>query len=235
MRLKPSKSLIGILAGVLLISLLAMGGAFWYYQDTTTKLNAQLDAKKRELDESKKVAARRAEAEAQLQKNRAELTHLELGVPPAEFMPTMLKDLERLARETDNRVEQVQPEPVALKPPPPPPKEGEKQVAPPEDPYVKQPVRISLVGTFTSMEEFINRLQQFPKIVAVDEIAIRPEQDSSGGKGNTGRLKVQLRLMTFMMKEEPAPAPPATPGTATPGTPNNQPRTTAVATRGGIL
>ena len=72
----------------------------------------------------------------------------------------------------------------------------------------------ALSGGFQEYQHFLQRLTQFPKIVAVDKVQLRPHTDALHPAAPP-RLDVDMQLTAFILKDTPAGLPSATSG-ATP-------------------
>ena len=214
MRIRPSKKIIGVLSGALALSVLATGGIFWVQQGALADATSVLRQKELEVSDGQRIAQRREQARTTLEADRAKLVFLETAVSDSAFVPTLLKQLEELATRTRNKVNSVRPEvevkaptrlekrrdPEALE------KEGQggngAKAVEKEDPYTRLTIRVSLVGAFPSVQAFVERLMRFPKIIAVEELQIRPHVVGGGAApGSGGLLDVDLKLTAFVMKE----------------------------------
>jgi len=208
----PSKKFIIVLAGILLLTLAGLAGAVYYRQDILAKTNVELTAVNDELKKSKEIAARAEEARRLLEQDRTRLASIDMEVTDASYIPTMLKDLERVAKDTKNQVDSIQPDAAPVEPrridqkrdvdaatKEAKPGEAKKEPTKPEDPYIAQAIRISLKGSYVSTEAFLNRLVTFPKIVGVDEIGMRPVDD----RGD--ELLVSIKLIAYVMKPDKMP------------------------------
>ncbi|HEU4752769.1 MAG TPA: type 4a pilus biogenesis protein PilO, partial [Armatimonadota bacterium] len=152
---------------------------------------------------------------------RAQIHFLESGVSDAAYVPTLLKQLEDLASSTHNKVISVRPSMEAAAPSriqqrrdpdseakggDGADKEKETEKKKPE-PYTRLSIQVTLVGGFTSTQQFVDRLTRFPKIIAVDQLQLRPHaaQDTD----RQGLLDVDLKVTAFVMKENTFAARPA--------------------------
>jgi Tfp pilus assembly protein PilO len=215
MRLKPTKNTIMLLGGLTGILALGTAGSFWVGSQALASTTKTLEAKQGELNDGERIARRRDTARDALEADRSQLRYLETAVSDAAYVPTLLKQLEDLARSTNNRVLSVRPsvdtsgpskieqrrDPDASDDKDGDGKSKEKTKAP--DPYTRLNIQVVLVGGFTSVQQFVERLTRFPKIIAVDQIQLRPHQAQDGGEG---KLDVDLKLVAFVMKENPRAA-----------------------------
>jgi hypothetical protein len=223
MRLRPTKGTIAILCAALGLVILLSGGIFWGQRGWLAEATDQLADKQSELQDGRAIAKRREEARSKLEADRSLIANLEPGVSSAAFVPTLLKQLEALATQTQNRVVGVRPQIVAQGPSkieqrrdPDAQAKGEangsgdkKEKAPVEEPYTRLEIEVNLQGKFASAQRFVDQLMRFPKIVAVDQMSIHPKP--AGEKDEPGLLEIQLKVTAFIMKgEQPQlPAQPA--------------------------
>lgn len=235
MRIKPSKRLIGALAGVLVIIVGGTATLWWAQRNALAATLRELREKRAELEDSQLVVRRREQALAALEKDRSELRYLETGVSEMAYVPTLLKQLEERAVRTRNRVLGVRQQATEVAPtrlqqrrdPEAQAKaeEGggnsggqsdEKKMK--EEPYTPLRIQVNLVGSFASTQAFLQELMRFPKIVSVDEMQIRPHTSSDPKEAAASLLAVELKVTAYVMKERPT----------------GQPQLTALADTGGI-
>jgi len=85
--------------------------------------------------------------------------------------------------------------------------EKEKKKAP--EPYTRLGIQVNLVGSYRTVQAFTDHLMRFPKILAVEEMQLRPHRAAGEAVNESAALlDVELRLTAFVMKEA-APAKPA--------------------------
>jgi Tfp pilus assembly protein PilO len=216
MRLKPTKTVIALLGATLVLVAGGTGGVLWLQNSALAGTLKVVEARESEVLDGQKRERRREEALRTLEADRQRLQFLEQSVSDAAYVPTLLKQLEELATRTDNRVLGVQPEAAAPKPvrkvdqrrdPDAQAKSEEADAAgkdepkEPEEPYTPLVIRVSVIGSYRSVETLIERLTAFPKIVAVEEIQLRPHKpEASKGETATNQLDVDLRVTAFVMK-----------------------------------
>jgi Tfp pilus assembly protein PilO len=217
MRLKPTKNTIVLLGGLTGVLALGTPGSFWVGSQALASTTKTLEAKQAELNDGERIARRRDTARDALEADRSQLRYLETAVSDAAYVPTLLKQLEDLARSTNNKVLSVRPSvdtsgPSKIEQRRDPDaadekdggevKDKENKKAP--DPYTRLNIQVVLVGGFNSVQQFVERLTRFPKIIAVDQIQLRPHQAQDGDRES--KLDVDLKLVAFVMKESPRAA-----------------------------
>jgi hypothetical protein len=222
MRLRPTKGTIAVLCAALGLVILLSGGIFWVQRGWLAEATDVLSDKQSELQDGRAIAKRRDEAHGALEADRSLVANLEPGVSSAAYVPTLLKQLEVVAKQTQNRVVGVRPQVVQAGPtkieqrrdPDAQAKggannnagDGKKEEKVVEEPYTRLEIEVNLQGKFGSAQRFVDQLMRFPKIVAVDQLSIRPR--AAGEKDEPGVLEIQMKVTAFIMKgEKPAETP----------------------------
>jgi len=222
LKLKPNKRSIIGLAGGLGLLVLACVALFIKQQQTLSVVNGELEAKQKQLEEGAALASRLDSTLKLLQGDRDQLKFLEASLPSVAYVPTLLKQVEDLARATHNEVRGVRPR-IEVKPPPRRDRrsdpeaeakgeEADKQKAEKDaekkepEPYDKLKIQLTFTGGYQDCLQFIQRLTTFPKIVAVDDVALHPrvEEDSS-----QPRVDVELNLTAYILQSKPGEQLPA--------------------------
>jgi Tfp pilus assembly protein PilO len=224
LKLKPNKRSIIGLAGGLGLLILACVALFVKQQQSLAVVNAELEAKKKQVEEGAALASRLDSTLKLLQGDRDQLKFLEAALPNVAYVPTLLKQVEDLARATHNEVRGVRPR-IEVKPPPRRDRrsdpeaeakgaEAEKQKSDAEagtkepDPYDKLKIQLTFTGGYQDCLQFIQRLTAFPKIVAVDDVALHPrvEEDASHP-----RIDVELNLTAYILQDKASQKTPVLP------------------------
>ncbi len=195
---------IAVVAGILFLQNGALGAS-----------NQEVEARRKQLDDDRRITARRDLSRQALEQDREDLRFLEEGVSDAAYVPTLLNQLEDVARATQNRVKAVRPiateqAPTRLQQRRDPDasaktddkgkdgKEAEAKKKP--EPYRKLGIQINLIGTYASIHSFTDRAQRFPKILAVDEISLRPHQLDRRTQSDVNLLDAELKVTAFVLK-----------------------------------
>lgn len=222
LRPKPSKKAIALLAAVAIGEVVATAGVFLQQQAAFARASQTLARKEQEREEGKRLASKLAGSQEALQRDRKRLTFLENGVPRAAYVPTLLRQLERLASETNNQVLGIRPElekpkRVTKRDRKRDPEADEKAAKNPvvqepvHAPYDRLRIQLNLDGTYTSTQRFMQELTRFPKIMAVEGVTLRPRPNTEGEAGS--HLSADLTVVAFIWKGGPAPVAPSTPAT----------------------
>lgn len=219
MRVKPSKSLIALLAGVLMITLVGGLGLLSFQRKLLARSNQELADLNQEIATGDNIDQRLIQAEEALQRDQLALHNLEKALPNYAYVPTLLRQLEDLALVTKNQVNGVRPEPIpedtsaALKrrkaPDPETDEEDEESDKPAKSPYNVLPITISMVGQYSTIQSFLDRLTRFPKVLAVQQLEVQPHRSGAKRGGRSDLLDVELKVHAYILDEssaQPAPA-----------------------------
>ncbi len=214
-RLRPDRRTVGLLAA-LLVGLAAGGGGLLYQQEISLGNTVkQLQEKEKQRDESARIASRLADTEMRYKQDTDRLKFLEASLPSMEYVPTLLKQIEQLCKDTHNEVRSVRPDAAPPKPvraavrrtdPEAQGSEDDKDKPaekPKPEPYDRLQIQVSLTGGFPEYQDFLQQLTRFPKIVAVDRVSLRPHMDNQHPDGPP-RLDVDMQLTAFILKDAAA-------------------------------
>jgi Tfp pilus assembly protein PilO len=215
LRLKPNKRSILALAGVLLLLVAASVGLFLKQQSSLAAVQAEYAAKKKQLDEGNALASRLESTLKLLEEDRAQLKFLEAALPSVAYVPTLLRQVEDLARETNNTVRGVRPR-IEVKAPTRKERRSDPEAAAKAEsadaqkaeekkepePYDKLKIQLTLTGEYKDCLLFIQRLTRFPKIVAVDDLSLRPKFDKGDSAGPNPKIDVDLNLTAYILQEK---------------------------------
>jgi Tfp pilus assembly protein PilO len=221
---KATNRYILLLTAVFAVVVLGGGALLWVQNSGVQSARRLLEEKEETLVDSRRMARRFEQAQAAWLEDQAALQFLETGVSSAAYVPSLLKQLEDLGRDTRNRVLGVRPtvqstaprridqrrDPEAqAKGAESPSATGDEPEAKPE-PYTLLQINVRLVGTYDSIQDFVYRLTRFPKIIAVEQLQMQPHVQAgvtrTGSEANL--LNVEMELTAFIMKEAVVPAAP---------------------------
>lgn len=176
-----------------LVVLLIGGGLVYWQYSSRNEAHARVATLQSELPDVDQVNADLLKSQEELDAARIQLEHLERALPESAYIPTLLKELEMLGTSKNVKVTGIRPI---------------LEVAGMEDPngddsgYQKVDIDITGTGTYRAMLEMISALKDFPKILAVNTIAMQPRQESGVV---SSELDATIRLRAFVFKE---PLPP---------------------------
>jgi Tfp pilus assembly protein PilO len=180
------------LLGVAVLCLIGLGASLYHSRAAKlTELREELGQKEAQFDEARDRLTKLPQLETEFSQLQARLSVLEPALPDSAYVPTFLRQIERLATDTRNRILMIRPKPAIERRPSGPTttindETGEiiqssteaqaaEQVSMPYD-YV--PIELRLEGTYWTVIDFLAELQRFPKMIAVNDMAFDP---TSGG------------------------------------------------------
>jgi Tfp pilus assembly protein PilO len=212
MSVGADRKVIYALLGIAALCLIGLGVSLYRAKGSElTRLAKELSGKDQQLTQVREKLTKQPELEAKYAKLQARLSVLEPALPDSAYMPTFLRQIERLATQTSNRIVMIRPkakapsgktaavtvnnetgEVVKEQPNAPsgPNAKGAKQVEKSKLPYDYSTIELRIEGTYTTILAFLKELQQFPKMIAVNDIAFSPKQ--------TGSLMQSPELMATM-------------------------------------
>jgi Tfp pilus assembly protein PilO len=180
-------------------------------------LNDETAAVEKQVRDSRSVAQTQRDSENRYLDTQAQIRCLESSVSTQAYVPTLLKQVERLGRSVHLRVMGVRPKapdpnaglakkmaaqaasqggqggqgganaPVTVEKPEPP------------KPYDELEVDFEMEGNYMDALDFLYKLTSFPKIVAVNNVEMTP--DSDHGLGESPRLTIRINATAFVFKE----------------------------------
>jgi Tfp pilus assembly protein PilO len=194
--IKPSKQsciALGALTGLMVLS--SIGLYVWRSQEIA-KIEAIVEQKHQEVANGEQIARRLTQVEADYAGMSSQLRYLETSVTEGQYVPTLLKQMEGMAKSTNLQVNGVRP---TLEPAPPPPSDKEKLKEYKPWPYDKLHVEMDVKGSYWSVAKLLYRLTEFPKIMAVESVSITPQTAQTGYNPS---LNVKMKLTGFIFKNE---------------------------------
>ncbi len=205
---KPSRQTLTLLAVLAGVGLLVCAGIYAMGSAKLSKLTVQLESRRKAVEESKRIAERLEQAEMKYRSAESQVSFLENSVSTRDFIPTLLKQLERLGKSHNLRVLSVKPrlEQAATQPSRRDPaaqvegdansndKQGENK--PERKPYDSLTIDIEVTGTYANLMAFLNGITSFPKILEVNALQITPTtQCKSFG---SPELSMQINVTAYI-------------------------------------
>lgn len=195
--------------GCVAVAVLLISGLLYFRQaGNLQKLQTEISKKQEELDNSEQVVRRLRRVEERYLEAQAQLGALEQGVSTKAYVPTLLRQVEDLGKESNLRVVGVRPRIVPPKPVAPPvesddkDKKTEAEVQKP-DPYQRLDMDLEIDGKYADVMKFVYEITSFPKIIAINSVQMSPEAQQD--RVASPRLSVRLNATAFILKD-PAPA-----------------------------
>lgn len=173
----------------------------------------ELNAAQMELTTLMNDAGQLNALKAEFAQTKAVLAHLEPGVPEdrkATYLPTLLKQLQKLADDTDVKLEQLNPgqSTAQVNPTPPAGNPSDPNAAPPPAPSEqKVPLNIRMEGTFAQLMAFLEGLKSFPKVVQIDTMQLQPRLSGKSAAGVAPKLGITMEANATVLPLIPGVGP----------------------------
>jgi Tfp pilus assembly protein PilO len=178
---------------VALVVILISGGLVYWQWGNRGEAASRVAMLESQLPDTDQVNADLVKSQQDLEESRIRLEHLERALPVEAYIPTLLKELEMLG--TSKNVQIMGIRPIL--------QQNEDTSLEPDNGYQKLDIDITGRGTYRAMLEMISALKSFPKIMAVNTIALQPRQDAK--TTDSSELDTTIRLRAYVFKEPMAP------------------------------
>ncbi|MBC8140851.1 MAG: type 4a pilus biogenesis protein PilO [Armatimonadetes bacterium] len=205
--LRPSKQTVIVLGSLILVTLIGTAGFASWQLTQKQERDGVISKKTQQVNDSTFVAKQLGAKEAEYSLVRNRIGRLETSVSEGDYVPTLMKQLENLAKTNSLRiVSQSQ----TFEPAPEPPVDKEARKTFVSQPYDKEIITLVVKGRYNDLTRFLYRLTEFPKILSVDTLDIKPEGTDSG---QSPLLSVTINMTGYLFKPEESaePAPEAAP------------------------
>jgi Tfp pilus assembly protein PilO len=211
------------LFGIAALCMIGLGGSLYRAKSgELARLRQDLTAKEKQLDDVKLKLTKQPELESKYAQLQARLLVLEPALPSSAYMPTFLRQIERLAGETNNRIASIRPKPKkgaakssavkvndetgeVMKPSTAAEKGQEEKKnaengkdAKSKIPYDYSPIELKVEGNYRTILEFLQALQRFPKMIAVNDIDFMPR--TGGSEQRSPELTATMDLTAVVTK-----------------------------------
>jgi Tfp pilus assembly protein PilO len=189
MSVGSDRKVVFALLGIAALCLIGLGASLYHAKGAELKkLESELSEKRAKLEEVHTKLTELPDLEAKYGDLQSRLSVLEPALPDSAYIPTFLRQIENLARGTKNGILTIRPKPairrsaadsvsineetgeVKRKKQ----SEGTEAVAV-SMPYDFVPIELKLEGTYWTVIDFLAELQQFPKMIAVNDISFSPK------------------------------------------------------------
>jgi len=200
------------LLGIAVLCLIGLGGSLYHAKTSElSKLKGELEANETQLTEVRGKLTELPQYEARYAKLQTRLSVLEPSLPDSAYIPTFLRQIEGLATGTENRILTIRPKPAIQRAAAPTTTINDEtgeimkidgEAAAPQAaplPYDFVPIELRLEGTYWTAIDFLAELQEFPKMIAVNDISFNPDQ-SRAGAGQSPRLTATMDLTAVVTK-----------------------------------
>lgn len=199
--MKPTNT--GKSIALVALVVLALGGGLVYWQYSMHgDAEAHLNKIRSETPDEKKLQADLQTSQTELYAASSELKNLENGIPTLAYVPTLLKELEEEGNKHELHVTVFkQANPAGAAPTPTNASSGDAKSLK-DKPYDEIEFDLSGRGSYTSVEDMLKGLQQFPKIISVQSITVTPKRDPNSASAATVETTIHMKAFIFKQAEE---------------------------------
>ena len=178
---------------IIAIAVFLFGGllAYWQY-NVKEAAQARFQKLEAEVPTKEEVEEELAKTSQELEQYRENLAHLEKGVPPQAYVPTMLSELESLGKL--NRIAVTGVRPVAKQAQSRREQETEEKA---KKAYQEVEIDITGTGQYNDVMALVDQLKGFPKIVAVRTVSLTPKKEASAAAQGILESTIRLRAYVF--------------------------------------
>ena len=200
------------LLGIAVLALIGLGGSLYHAKAAEmARLEEQLSEREQQLEEVQAKLTELPQLESRYGKLQARLSVLEPGLPDSAYIPTFLRQIEGLATGTHNHILMIRPKPAVQRSGAPgvtindetgeitKAKGGAGGPPPVVVPYDFVPIELRLEGTYWTVIDFLTRLQEFPKMIAVNDLGFNPKQGGASVERSPG-LTATMELTAVVTK-----------------------------------
>lgn len=183
------------------ILLVGAGAIYWQYTGYTA-LQGRVQAAEKQVEEGRTIAQRMEQTQQRYHNTLQQLKHLEMSVSERAYIPTLLKQLESSAKSYQLTVLSVRPsnaQPAQKAQSESDDKKKDEEQKKPAEPYEKQIIDVSVRGQFWNVMRFTEGLTQFPKILAVERVQLRPRQRKE--PEDPFEVEAQFTLAAFIFRD----------------------------------
>jgi Tfp pilus assembly protein PilO len=190
--------LVLVLVGILVV----VGFYYLAYRPRTEelrRLEGQLQQLTAERQRLEALVASRPEVERRLQEAEARIAELETKLPSRREIPVLLVQLEDAVRQSRAKLTVVRPGPLQAPTPAQPPRAGQQQAQPEQPQYQSFTVELGAEGDYVAVVDFLQRLQDFPRLMVLSDFRMTPVQQEGRPPGSG--LALSVRATTFVLPE----------------------------------
>lgn len=191
----PSPTPFIILTFVLFVTASALG--YWQYTKMSS-VQSNVEKLASDLQNAQQLQTKALRVKLILAESLEKLQHLEAGVSTAAYVPTLLKELESVGRSCNLDIIGVRPLPMTS--------DKKKKKSADENksseslqrkPYQELDLEVKSQGSFQNQMLFLQRLQDFPKIVGVQSVSVNPKMGKDGKTVETLEAVFVIRVYVF--------------------------------------
>ncbi len=193
-----------IMAGIGGLGLAGSGMVYALHTQETHAIRQRIALKEEEAVTGEETAARLETVRNESLAIESKLRYLEASVTPSLYIPSLLRQVDQMARGMKLEVSALH-HTLELTPTQPPADatEEQKEAFRPL-PYDLDRIDMEIRGDYWTIARFVYRLTKFPKILSVETVS---QQPAPGTDGKPGVLVARLTMTGFVFKSEGSAAP----------------------------
>ncbi|MGH2625929.1 MAG: type 4a pilus biogenesis protein PilO [Anaerolineales bacterium] len=173
-----------ILISLLVTAAIIAGFYFFFYSPLAVKRDAReahLRTRQAELQRLQDLVAQREQLEQEYAERQQRIQAIEAKLPAAREIPTLLRQMQTVATETGVKLTLLRPGaleapsgslPGAAPPPAPGGQPGQPAPAAAAPPYQLFKLELAFEGPYDKVVTFLRRLENFPRFIAMTQIAL---------------------------------------------------------------
>lgn len=162
----------------LFVTVSALG--YWQYTKMSG-VQTKVEKLSNDLQGAQQLQTKSLRIKLTLAESLEKLKHLEAGVSTAAYIPTLLKELESVGRFCNLEIIGVRPLPMNTdKKKKKSTEENKSSESLQRKPYQELDLEVKSQGSFQNQMLFLQKLQDFPKIVGVQSVSINPKMGKDG-------------------------------------------------------
>ena len=189
-----------VFGAMTVFAMLLGGGATYWQYNAAGKATAKIAALQLGTPSDEELQRSLAESTSTLAEYRKNVEHLEAGVPDVAYVPTLMKELEEVGQRNDFKVIGVRPVVQAFMP------VLDGSIAKKKD-YEEIEIEIKGRGRYADVKRFLDDLQEFPKVIAVNTVKIEPQREMGDRGAPQVEATVNVVLYVFPFQFVPSSRP----------------------------
>ena len=185
-----------VFGAMTLFAMMLGGGATYLQFNVASKANAKIATLIAETPSNEELERSLAESSRTLIEYQQTIEHLEAGVPDVAYVPTLMKELEEVGERNNIKVIGVRPVIQAFM-------SGASGGSLKSKDYEEIEIEIKGRGRYEDIKNFLDDLEQFPKVIAVKTIGIEPQREM--GDQNAPRVEAKVNVVLYVFPFEFVP------------------------------
>ena len=204
--LRPSPKLLVVMIVAAAFVFVGCGTGYYLAARKVAIARAEMNGKKKQVDAAQEMAGRLEKSRLAYLDAASQIRFLESSVSTKAYVPTLLRQLEFLAKSVDLRVVSVRPQPKVEPPPDTEKSDAQKAEAAKSEakktpsPYDELKIDVEVKGHYMNALDFMYRLTTFPKIIAINTVQMLPETQAD--YLGSPSLKVTYNVTAYVLRAE---------------------------------